>query len=228
LLGMVCLRTLGLPINTEIFVRIVLMPRKHRKSRTSSRQTSASDSRIFHTALTRAPSGPSEIITRVLTKEATIQSSGGGTIASIATWDASTFGDFSTFAPLYDEWRPIGMRVTIQCQQAFAPPATAISRMVVVVFDNDDAATALASYQNALDYRVKIVFASVWDNAKMMRLSSPALSIADPLTGTLWQTTATTAPGSGRSFKYYSTGLTATTSYLEATYEYVVQFRQPT
>jgi hypothetical protein len=183
----------------------------------------------MQTALTTVPSGSAEVFTRVLTKEATITSSAGGTIATIGTWDASTFGDFSTFAPLYDEWRPIGMKVTIQCQQAFAPPATAISRMMVVVFDNDDASTALTSYANALDYHVKKIFPSVWDNSPLVKMSATALSIADRSSGTQWQTTATTAPlGGGKSFKYYGTGLTASTNYLEATYEYVVQFRQPT
>jgi len=189
---------------------------------------SSMDSRIFASSLGTRPSGRTEVITRVLTKEATITSSAGGTINSIGTWDASTFGDFSTFAPLYDEWRPIGMKLTLQCQQANAPPATAISRIVVVVFDNDDASTALVSYQNALDYRQKVVFASIWDNNRLVRLSAKALSTGDPAAGSVWQTTGNTAPGTGKSFKYYSTGLTVSTNYLEATYEYVVQFRQPT
>jgi hypothetical protein len=208
------------------------MPRgisSRRRRAAKSSQSSRSDVTIFRSSLNSAPSGESEVITRILTKEATITSSGGGTIAVIATWDASTFGDFSTLAPLYDEWRPIGMRVVVQCQQAFAPPATALSRMVVLVFDNDDASTALTSYANALDYHVKKIFPSVWDNSPLVRMSATALSIADSSTGTQWQTTATTAPlGGGKSFKYYSTGLTASTNYLEATYEYVVQFRQPT
>jgi len=189
-------------------------------------QSSSQDRRAFQSALTRAPAGPTEMITRVLTKEATVSSSSGGTINAITTWDASTFGDFATFAPLYDEWRPLGMRVRFVCNQAFAPPATAIARLVVVSFDNDDAATALTSYGNALDYHNHIEFGSVWDNAKFPIIEATALSQGDPSTGVLWTTTATTNPN--RSFKHYSTGLTGSTNYYEVVVNYVVQFRQPT
>jgi len=174
----------------------------------------------------RQPAGSTEVITRVLTKEATVTSSGGGLINAITTWDASTFGDFATFAPLYDEWRPLGMRVRFICNQAFAPPATAIARLVVVAYDNDDAATALTSYNNGLDYHNHIEFGSVWDNAKFPLIEATALSQGDPSAGVLWQTTGNTAPN--RSFKHYSTGLTATTAYYEVVVNYVVQFRQPT
>jgi len=200
--------------------------KRNRGSAPALNQVSSLDRNIFNTALRPSASGSAEVITRVLTKEATIQSSGGGTIASIATWDASTFGDFATLAPLYDEWRPLGMEVTIQCQQPYSPAATALSRIVVLVFDNDDAATALTSYQNALDYTVQRRFASVWGNEKLISMRANALNVADPSTGVAWQTTATTSVN--KSFKYYSTGLTATTNYLEATYRYVIQLRQPT
>jgi hypothetical protein len=204
------------------------MPKGRKGKGGGSSQVSRQDSNVFRAAIARSPSGVGEMITRVMTKEATLTANGSGTMALIGTWDASTFGEFTNFAPLYDEWRPIGMKVTIQCQQAFAQPATATSRIMVLVFDNDDATTALTSYANALDYRVKKVFPTVWDNAQLVTLGVEALSVADRVAGTSWQTTGNTVPGTGKAFKYYSTGLTNSLNYLEAVYEYVVQFRQPT
>jgi len=202
------------------------MPKGKKSRGGPSSQVSKVDHRVFHSAIARTPGGSGEVVTRVLTKEATIASSGGGTITSIGTFDASTFGDFATLAPLWDEWRPIGMKVTVQCAQAFAQPNAVVSRIAVIVFDNDDASTALTSYANAMDYRVKRVFGSIWGNDRLVTMSAEVLSVGDQSAGSLWQTTGTTAVA--KSFKYFSSGLTATQTYFDVVYEYVVQFRQPT
>jgi hypothetical protein len=197
-----------------------------RRSATSQSQVSNQDRRILLSSLSSAPGGRSEVITRVLTKEATISSSAGGAITSIGTWDASTFADFATLAPLWDEWRPIGMEVIIQCSQAFSPPSATVSKLCVVVYDNDDASTALTSYGNALDYKVQAVFGTIWSNDHLVRMKANALNIADSSTGVAWQTTGTTQVN--KAFKYYATGLSASQPYMDVCYRYVIQLRQPT
>jgi len=187
-------------------------------------QVSPLDGRMLNSALANNSAGVSESITRVITRYGSLSTSAGGTLASIVSWDASLYSDFSTFQPLYDEWRPIGAEIMFTCNQVFSVTSTA--RMVICVYDNDDAGTALNGQTNALDYHNKTIFNIIWANDSKPRLKAAALSTGDPSAGTQWITTGTTNPN--KSFKLYASGLTVSTNYLDFIVRYVVQFRQPT
>jgi hypothetical protein len=127
--------------------------------------------------------------------------------------------------PLYDEFRVMGAKIVLFCSQQNS--LTVTSALTIVVYDNDDAGTALTGLNQALDYRVKTTFASVWDNDRRPSLTATSYNIADPGTGTPWFTTNT--PNQyPKSFKFYGNGLAASTQYFDYYVELVVQFRGQT
>jgi hypothetical protein len=174
--------------------------------------------------LSRNPRAISNVLSRVITLEGNVTSNGGGVINGIFSLNPSGIGDFTTLAPLYDEMRFLGGQMKFFCAQQNS--LTVSSVPITVVYDNDDATTALTTYGNALDYQVKKQFASVWDNQ-----SFPTLRFhANPLTtsnGPPWYTTG--APNTyPRSVKVYATGGTASTTYCQYTLEMVFEFRGST
>jgi len=201
------------------------MPRRRRSNRVSSTLSSATDSRIVRSALNRQPGAAVSQITRVMTLAGTVSSAAvTGNINNVLNLRPD-FMDGWALAPLYDEWRLIGARIRFFCAQQNS--LTVLSVPVICVFDNDDGATALTTVTGALDYRVKLQFASVWDNNRFPMLQATAYSIADPSAGRAWATTATPL-ANPCSFKLYANGGTPSTMYLQYTIEAVVQFRGAT
>jgi hypothetical protein len=127
--------------------------------------------------------------------------------------------------PLYDEWRLVGAQIKVFCAQQNS--LTVLSVPTIVVYDNDDGASALTTVTGALDYRVKMQFASIWDNNRFPTLRANCYSAADPNSGRLWATTATPL-ANPCSFKFYANGGTPSTQYIQYTVEAVVQFRGAT
>jgi hypothetical protein len=179
---------------------------------------------VVAAALSRAVNS-TDMITRVFTVEGTLVSSGAGVFNAIYSLNPSGIGDFTTLAPLYDEFRIMGGRIKFFCAQQNS--LTVASVPITAVYDNDDASTSLTTYANALDYRVKIQFASVWDNQGFPSLRFTCFSQGNSGVGPLWITTG--APGTyPKSIKMYGTGATASTTYCQYTLEIVCQMRGPT
>lgn len=165
------------------------------------------------------------VIVRRMTKSATVTSNGAGVINSIFTLDPNTGGysDWAAVGGIYDEYRVLGVEAKFFCAQQNS--LTVLSVPVVVVYDNDDASTALTSYGSALDYSVKQQFASVWDNQRFPTLRAIAYSRADASAGVGWITTASTT---GTSLKLYAYACSLSTLYLQVDIQLVVQFRGQT
>jgi len=194
-----------------------------RLSATSS-LSSSRDSQIVRSALTRNPSSGS-ILVRVCTLLGGASANGAGIMAPIVSFNPSGFSDWSSLAALYDEFRVLGAKIKFFCQQQNS--ITVQSQPVTVVYDNDDATTAITSASGALDYRLKRQFASIWDNSTFPTLQATCYSLADQASGIGWSTTGSPA-AYPHSFKVYSSGLTASTTYISFSTELVVQFRGAT
>jgi hypothetical protein len=205
-------------------------PIRRRRSRPSqgggARLYTMRDHALVRSALTRNPSIANEL-TRVTSGSFTTTSTIGNVIANIYSFNPSSTGysDWTSLAGLYDEFRVVGGSIKFFCSQQNS--ITVSSANVVCVYDNDDATTALTSYNGALDYSNKIQFASVWDNNRFPTLTATCYSLASPGTGVGWSTTG--SPGAyPRSFKLYSSGLSASTQYFDVTILLCLQFRGQT
>jgi hypothetical protein len=152
-------------------------------------------------------------------------SAGVGTLNNIVSLAPSGLSDFSALGALWDEWRLLGAEIKFFCAQQNS--LTVQSQPIVVVYDNDDASTALTTLTSALDYRLKKQFATIWDNQSFPTLRATAYSTADPSAGRSWLTTGNTT-GFICSFKVFSTGNSVSTVYLSYTVQAVLQFRGST
>lgn len=187
--------------------------------------TNQRDSNTVRFALSRTPSGPGEIVTRVLTFNSTVSSNSAGVIAqNIAMYPSSGWTGWSPMSILYDEFRVVGGEVKFFCYQQNS--ITSQSQPLICVYDNDDSSTVLPNTSEALNYRTKMQFASIWDNQRFPTLTATCFSQGNTSTGALWATTATPSQYP-HSFKLYGVGLTVSTSYLSYTAQMVVQFRGP-
>jgi len=203
------------------------MPRHFhsRGRRTISALSSRSDAAMARSSLSRNPNMAGSVVTRVMTQGGGLSSTIGGNIANIINLAPSGFSAWGAFSVEYDEWRLIGAEIKFYCQQQNS--LTVQSQPIIVVYDNDDAGTALSTATGiiaGLDYRLNRQFASIWDNQNFPTLRAYTYSSADPSSGRAWATTATPT-ANPCSFKLISTGLTASTSYLTYTVRASFQFR---
>lgn len=200
--------------------------RKLKRQKTNKNKTVAINRPGLHTSeafgiFSRAVGGATEIIRRKLTRYGYISSDAGGRINTIVNLDPSVASDWSSFSSLYDEWRLIGARIKFW---AFQPNSvTAIASVLISVFDNDDASTALVNYSNGQDYQTHKEFNTIWNTGKPETL----VGISNLPSNGGWASTG--LPSSNpRSFKLYADTLTASTQYLTYTMELAVEFRGPT
>jgi len=200
------------------------MRRRNGRSQNSTTLSSRADTRMVRAALSRN-ARPQSVITRVTTQIGALSSSAGGVINNIVSLNPSSSSDWSTLAVLYDEWRLIGAEIKLFCNVCNS--VTSQAQPAVMVYDNDDASTALTSVGNGLDYLYKIQFSTIWDNNRYPTLRVVTYSSADSSSGRAWTTTGSPAllPCS---FKMYSSGNSASTNYLTYTLQLVLEFRGQT
>jgi len=204
------------------------MPRRNNnKRRFGNRKgnnsvASTSNINTVQRALSNKATGSNEIVTRVGTIEGAITTTMGGAYTGVIGFTPSAYTGWAAFSTEYDEWRVVGAEIKIFSISS----SSNIGGFVVVVYDNDDATTALSSYVAGMDYRQKIQFPAIWTggNAKTMRVN--CYSVADKSSGRAWATTAN-ATANPCSFKFYATGLSGTVGYWVYTIQIVMQFRGP-
>lgn len=150
----------------------------------------------------------------------TISSSAGGTISSVLNMNPSGYTNWASFAALYDEFRIVGLKLTLISKQAFS--VTAANGMGVIVFDNDDT-TALTTINDGLEYDTRMIIPAVWANdrvfVKTFVRPNSGLSTNVP-----WIDVGTPASSLG-SLKFLFTALSASTSYLDYSIELAIEFR---
>jgi len=196
-----------------------------RNKNKKSQVESVKDHNKMMTLLSRQPTPMQITIQRELTLSGTLSATSGGVLNTIITLipNNSNWSNWSSLYGTYDEFRVIGARVTLTPLSATTP------NMVIVVFDNDDATTALTSYNNGGDYRLKKVFNSYWTTPNPISFTAQRWSVnSDPKSGTAWSTTAA-APGVYPcSFKFYSAGLAGNAAIFDMICELIVELRGPT
>jgi len=202
------------------------MPRnsknRNKNYKKSNKVSSNSNIMMVSRALNNSASGNNEIITRVGTLQGSITTTGGGAYAGVIGFTPSAYTAWAALSPEYDEWRVIGAEIKI-----FSISSSAnIGGLVVVVYDNDDASTALTSYVAGVDYRQKVQFPAIWTGGQAKSLRVTCYSVADTSSGRAWATTAN-ATLNPCSFKFYATALSATVGYWAYTIQIVMQFRGP-
>lgn len=188
--------------------------------------TSRVDNSIVRSALVNTPSR-TMVITRVMSETGSVASTGAGVINSLFSFAPTSFTDWSSLTALYDEFRVVGAEIEFFCAQSFQLPSALAGGILIVVYDNDDATSALTSSSQALDYSTKVTHNLVWSGERSIKLKATCFSIADASSGTPWSTTATPA-AYPHSFKTYCASLTASTTYLFYAMRLVVQLRGQT
>jgi hypothetical protein len=217
-------KLLAFPLPSLLLTKLfaTYMQRNHqRKRRRNDPSTSSRDSNIVYRALSHNSVSANSTV-RVINEIGQLASTSGGVINNVISLSPSGFSDWSSLAPLYDEWRLLGCKVIIY--SALPLNSASLPASAVVVFDNDDATTGLSNQNQALDYRVQRQFNTVWTSGVPYTLVAKKMSAADRSTGPLWNTTATPT-ASPCSFKFYSSGLSVSTTYLNVIFQLVLEFR---
>ncbi len=155
-----------------------------------------------------------------------ITSSAGGVVDLALTMDPNGLAntDWADFSSLYDEFRVIGVRISIVSSGPNAAPATMANYILSIAFDNDNA-TAPGSHSQVQQYSTS--------STHSLLMTHPQ---GKPLVLTYWRPTAgkgTTIPwvdiatpsGSTGSILLYSSALTASTFYATYVMEYFCEFR---
>lgn len=161
------------------------------------------------------------IYRRKLVFEQLVTTDAIGTLAYSFAMNPNGASDWASVASLYDEFRVVGMAVTLVPQTQFS--VTNGQGLITSHFDNDDSSIP-TSYLQTLEFANVKCFPSVWTTEKALRFQ-----YARPSSGTEtslpWIDIG--APGSSLgAVKIYSYGhLTAITTYFHAVVEWAVEFR---
>jgi hypothetical protein len=167
-------------------------------------------------------SNVSQNITQVVSTFANIGSSAGGFITSIVDLNPTGYAGWAGFAALFDEWRLIGGEIVLTPINVGVGNANSL---LVTVFDNDDASTALTSQAQAMTYATKMMTPAFWTNGAVRRMRFHKYNPTSTGVGqNVWATTA--APTANPcAIKMYAGGLTATQNYVAIIVRSVVEFR---
>jgi len=169
-------------------------------------------------------SGPSKLPERVepeiirveVHSGGAVTSSGGGVVdTNVTSSTVRTLGDdFSSWAAVYREYRVLSIRVEYHPDVTGASIAAILYKPVYTVVDRLDASasTSYANIESNTSLEIFTLQVPWMREAKMSdTLESNFVSVAQD--------------GAIYSIKYFSTGLTATTTYGRYLYRYVLEFR---
>ncbi len=150
----------------------------------------------------------------------TVSSSAGGIIQYNISLDPSTAGgsDWSDFSSTYDEFRVMGVRVTVFNRQF----GVAVNGgAVAIAFDNDSGGNP-ASFTAVQQYSTCRYFPAVWTGKPIsFTWWRPTKGLETAIT---WDDVANPSTSLG-SIPIYASGLSASTSYFQYVVEFFVEFR---
>jgi hypothetical protein len=161
------------------------------------------DNRIYRRRLVAATS----IITDVV-----------GTHQGVITMDPSSATDWSSCSSLYDEFRVVGIKITLASTQTNT--ITKLTNLGVMVYDNDDV-TALTTYGAALDYQDHFYFPYLPIGLLSKSWSRPS---SGKSTAVEWSDIGAPSTSKG-SVKFFADNLTASQNYFTVVIEWAVEFR---
>lgn len=157
-----------------------------------------------------------------------VASNVAGQIKYVITMDPTGTSEFSTYTSLYDEFRVVGVRLTLCSTQQYS--VTISNSLVGIVYDNDDVAALTTIQQVAENPTVQWISAVFQHTATGMENKSicPQYSWARPTSGKntsiTWCDVAVPSQSLG-SIKMYGEILTASASYYRVITEYFCEFR---
>jgi hypothetical protein len=157
----------------------------------------------------------------IIHQAASISSNVGGKITTVLSCNPSSAADWTSISAWYDEFRVLGMRLTLISNQQFS--VTAVNNVLYTCFDNDDV-TVLSTGNSAAQYGHKYVSPAIWAHVNGQ---SPTMLFKRPITKNSpipWVDVAIPSNSLG-GIKFYSDGLTASTNYLGYYLEYLVEAR---
>jgi len=169
-----------------------------------------------------------KIFRQRLIQSSTIQSTVTGVVNTVLSLNPNGTSDWSTLATLYDEFRVVGVRLNLLSYQQFS--VTSLNGIVGVAFDNDDSVT-ITSLNAVLEYDTAQIIPAVFSHQasgienkdSMLRLSW-SRPTSGGNTAINWVDVA--SPGSSLgSIKFYTSTITASTTYFQYVLEYFVEFR---
>lgn len=157
-----------------------------------------------------------------------LASNGIGFLAAAITMDPSIYGtDWASFAALYDEFRVVGVRLTLCSLQQYS--VTVANNLLAIVYDNDSG-TAPSSFGALLEYPTVQYSSVVFQHSaqKENQTNCQQFSWARPVSGNntsvVWCDVATPAQSLG-SIMLAADTLPITTTYLRFVVEYFIEFR---
>jgi hypothetical protein len=157
-----------------------------------------------------------------LVQTGSIATSAIGVIPQVLGMNPAGTTEWSSLSALYDEFRVLAIRLyLIPVQQG---TVTNLNGSVVIVYDNDDS-TALTTIGGALEYDNAVVASAIWYQTTV---KAQSVEWARPTSGgntaVPWVDVAAPS-GSNGSIKFYSSALTASTTYYSYNLEYFIEFR---
>jgi hypothetical protein len=203
------------------------MPKgRHRGKRNgSTKVVQGSLRKLVSSALSRAPNNIDTVVTRKMNFTSGLNSNGSGIINYIVNLTPTSFTDWSSLAPTYDEFRIIGAEISV-LPSIISSTTPQVNQFAVMVYDNDDATSALTSVVQGMDYKVKCLFPIFDISGRMCKLRITVWSTGSAESGVAWQTTAIATVA--RSFKFYCANLANSTSYGQLVCSIIIQLRGPT
>lgn len=160
------------------------------------------------------------IFKRRLQQVVGVSSNALGIINNAYTMDPSTAADWASCSALYDEFRVLGIAVTLFPRQQFS--VSALQNAIFTIYDNDSVGV-LTSYNEAAEYQTLKLTTSVWTTNRPFRAAwSRPTSGLD--TAIEWRDIGAPATSLGAA-KLYGDALTASTQYFTAMIEWACEFR---
>lgn len=172
------------------------------------------------TAILRHVQTDNRIYRRRLVSTFGITSTVVGIINNTFNMDPSATTDWASCSALYDEFRVVGIKLTIVSR--LQNTVTGASNAVLIAYDNDNT-TSFGSYAQMSEYQTVRVIPSFWNDSKVF-----TFSFSRPSSGTEtslpWNDIGVPAASNG-GIGMYADGLSSSVVYFFAMCEYAVEFR---
>jgi hypothetical protein len=189
--------------------------KKHQKQKRSNN----SIARISHNILSSV-NQDNRIYRRRLTVWQGVSSNAISVIASQFSMDPSGTTDWASCSALYDEFRVLGIKISLFPKTQFS--VTNLQNALAIVYDNDGGG-ALASYNEAADFQTLQLSTTVWTTPKPVVYEFVRPTAGN---GTIIPWIDIAAPtNSVGTIKLYADALTASIAYFNVLIEYSVEFR---
>lgn len=143
-----------------------------------------------------------------------------GVINTVYAMDPSTAADWASCSALYDEFRVLGIAISLFPRQQFS--VTALQNAIFALYDNDSVGV-VTSYNEAAEFQTVKVTTSVWTTNRPFKCTWSRPTSGSE-TAIEWRDIGAPATSLGAA-KIYGDALTASTQYFTVLVEWAVEFR---